>query len=93
MIISVWIKLFLNIFNYKVIFQCFHYFLFEKKLLKFFFHYKTIGFIIIWLNITLIRQRRLRCVLPETKILLLLNDMKYVFARTLKKQLLLHSLY
>ena len=31
MIVSVRIKLFLNILNYKVIFQCFHYFLFEKK--------------------------------------------------------------
>ena len=31
MIISVQIELFLNIFNYKGIFQCFHYFLFEKK--------------------------------------------------------------
>ena len=38
MIISVWIKLFLNIFSYKVIFQYFHCFLFEKKtwLKKFF---------------------------------------------------------
>ena len=38
MIISVRIKLFLNIFNYKVIFQCFGYFLFEKQIwLKKFF--------------------------------------------------------
>ena len=69
MMISVWIKLFLNIFNDKVIIQCFHYFLFEKiVLLKNFFNYKIIGFIIIWLNITLIKQRRLRWVLSETKI-------------------------
>ena len=63
------IKLFLNIFNYKVIFQCFHYFLFEKKIwLKNFFNYKIIGLIIIWLNITLTKQRRLRLVSSETKI-------------------------
>ena len=68
MIISVRIKLFLNIFNYKVIFQCFHYFLFENKLgWKIFFNYKTIGFIIIWLNITLIKQRRLRWVYVRNK--------------------------
>ena len=69
MIISMQIKLFLNIFNYKVIFQCFHYFLFEKKIwLKNFFNYKIIGLIIIWLNITLTKQRRLRLVSSETKI-------------------------
>ena len=69
MMISVRIKLFLNIFNDKVIIQCFHYFLFGKiVLLKNFFNYKIIGFIIIWLNITLIKQRRLRWVLSETKI-------------------------
>ena len=77
MIISVRIKLFLNIFNYKVIFQCFRYVLFGKKFgfqlqnswkKNLVFNYKIIGFIIIWLNIILIRQRRLRWVLSETKI-------------------------
>ena len=69
MIISVRIKLFLNIFNYKVIFQCFHYFLFEKQKFgwKKFFNYKTIGFIIIWLNVTLTKQRRLRWVFVRNK--------------------------
>ena len=45
MIISVRIKLFLNDFNYKVIFQCFHYFLFEKKNLveNFFLFLKQLG--------------------------------------------------
>ena len=34
---------------------------------KNFFNYKTIGFIIIWLNITLIKQRRLRWVFVGNK--------------------------
>ena len=101
MMISVRIKLFLNIFNNKVIIQCFHYFLFEKKvLLKNFFNYKIIGFIIIWLNITLIKQRRLRWVYQKQKfqygsfifISQLLNGMKYVFTGTLKKLIISFSL-
>ena len=69
MIISVWIKLFLSIFNYKVIFQCFHYFYLKNKFVwKNCFNYKTIArFIIIWLNITLIKQRRLRWVFVRNK--------------------------
>ena len=36
------------------------FFVWKKKLgWKIFFNYKTIGFIIIWLNITLIRQRKI----------------------------------
>ena len=69
MIISVQIKLFLNIFNYKVFFNVFIIFYLKNKFgWKIFFNYKTIGFIIIWLNIKLIKQRRLRWVLSETKI-------------------------
>ena len=50
MIISVRMKLFLNIFNYKVIFQCFHYFLFEKKFgQKNFFNHYLVN-ITLWLD-------------------------------------------
>ena len=102
MIISVRIKLILNIFNYKVIFQCFHYFLFEKQIwLKKFFQ--------LWNN--WVHHYLAKYYTDQTKkievgfcqkqkfqyvdfifISQLLNDMKYVFTGTLKKQWLLHSL-
>ena len=90
MIISVWIKLFLDIFNYKVILNIFIIFYLKKICFKIFFNDKTIEFIINWLNIKLIEQRRLRWVLSEKIsirqfyfITQLLNELKYVFTGTL----------
>ena len=83
MIISVRIKLFLNIFNYKVIFI---FYLNNKFGWKIFFNYKTIGFIIIWLNITLIKTKKIEVGFCQKQkfqygdfifISQLLNDMKY----------------